>query len=372
MSNSATKSKVALIFGITGQTGSYLADHLISLDYTVHGVIRRSSNFNTQRLEHIFPLIRDTLHYGDVLDPISVLQIITAVQPDEIYNLAAQSHVKESFAIPYYTSQVDALGTLNILEGIRISNLTSKVKFYQANTSEMFGGCKQDYTPEQWERIQKTGYIETDRMFPKSPYAVAKLYSHHLVSVYRESYGMYAVSGICFNHESERRDPRFLPRKVSKTVARIYGGKEKTLVLGNLDACRDWGYAQDYAEAIWKVLQLEKPTDMIIATGKTHTVRYLVEVAFKAIGVEITWKGEGENEKGYDKDNNVVVEVSSRYYRPNEVHFLKGDASLAKRLLNWEQKISFEEMIKSMVMHDIAVEMPHINQSSLCAALLTR
>jgi|SRR6478609_2802305 len=348
--------KVAIIFGITGQTGSYLAEYLMEKNYIVHGVIRRSSSFNTGRLSKIWDSIRDTLHYGDVIDTAAVMTLIKEISPDEIYNLAAQSHVKVSFEMPHYTTHVDAVGTLNILEAIRFCDLQNKTKFYQANTSEMFGGHVEDYTPEQWQEILEHGMNEKTPMYPKSPYGAAKLYSHHLVKIYRDSYGIYAISGICFNHESERRDPRFLPRKVSRTVARIKSGKEKVLLLGNLNAERDWGYAPDYAKLIHKCLQLPQPTDMVIATGKTFSVRYLVEVAFKCVGIDITWKGEGLNEEGIDNNGNVLVKICPKFYRPNEVHYLKGDASLAKELLSWEPSITFEDMIANMVKYDTSLQ----------------
>jgi len=347
-------AKVALIFGITGQTGSYLAEHLLFLGYTVHGVIRRSSTFNTLRLEPIWKEIKDTLHYGDVIDPMSVTQIVKTIQPDEIYNLAAQSHVKVSFDMPHYTTSVDALGTLNILEAIRVNSLEKQTRFYQANTSEMFGGHPDDYPEDVWKDIKENGMNEQTPMYPKSPYGAAKLYSHNLVSIYRSSYGMFAVSGICFNHESERRDPRFVTRKVTRLVAQIAKGEEKKVLLGNLDAERDWGYAKDYAVAIYSTLQMEKPLDLVIATGETYSVRYLVEVAFKAVGKIIEWRGNGESEVGVDKETGtILVQVSEKYYRPNEVHYLKGDSSLARKVLDWNPSITFEDMIENMVKNDI-------------------
>lgn len=347
-------TKTALIFGITGQTGSYLAEHLLRENYIVHGVIRRSSTFNTERLKDIFMVIRDNLHYGDVIDTVSVLNLIKTIAPDEIYNLAAQSHVKVSFDMPHYTTQVDAIGTLNILEAIRLCGFESRTKFYQANTSEMFGGHEEDYSPNDWESILQYGMSEKTPMFPKSPYGAAKLYSHHLVKIYRDSYGIFAVSGICFNHESERRDPRFLPRKVTRSVAMIKSGKQEVLLLGNLNAERDWGYAPDYAKAIYSSLQCDTPSDLVIATGKTYPVRYLVEVAFKTIGKTIVWRGEEMDEEGVDADTGkILVKVDPKFYRPNEVHYLKGNASLAKEKLLWEPSVSFEEMITNMVKHDV-------------------
>lgn len=355
--------KTALIFGITGQSGSYLAEYLLKLGYCVHGVIRRSSTFNTGRLDPIWNIIKDNLHYGDVIDPISTMQIINSVSPDEIYNLAAQSHVKISFDMPHYTTQVDAVGTLNLLEIIRGSK--KFVKLYQANTSEMYGGNKEDYTSEQWEHIQKNGMNESTCMFPKSPYGAAKLYAHNLIDIYRKSYGIFAVSGICFNHESERRDPRFVTRKVTRSVAMIYVGKIEQFALGNLDTERDWGYASDYVIAMHRMLQLETPEDFVISTGCTHTVRYLVEKAFDAVGIVITWKGEGVNEKGIDaKTGKCLVAIDERFYRPNEVYYLKGDSTKAKQLLEWEPTWTFEKMIDGMVKHDIREQLDDKNKTS--------
>lgn len=350
--------KVALIFGITGQTGSYLAEHLKNQGYVVHGVMRRTSNFGTDRIAHIFPhdkthFARDDLHYGDILDGLSVLRIIQEIRPDEIYNLAAQSHVQVSFDLPLYSTQVDALGTLNILEAIRSLNMEN-TRFFQASTSEMYGGHPEDYTTDAWNHILDKGMREDTPFHPKSPYGVAKLYSHHLVRIYRDSYGIFACCGIAFNHESERRDPRFVTRKVTRTVARIVHGLDTELVLGNLNAVRDWGYAKDYAVAIHKMLQQDQPRDLVIATGKTHSVRYLVERAFKVVGIDIRWEGQDVDEKGYDvATGRCLVRLSPRYYRPNEVHYLKGDATRARQILNWKPSITFEDMIASMVKHDL-------------------
>lgn len=353
-------AKIALIFGITGQTGSYLAEYLKNKKgYVVHGVMRRSSHFGTNRIEHIFPGIRDDLHYGDILDGISVFHLIQKIRPDEIYNLAAQSHVQVSFELPLYTSQVDALGTLNILEAVRSLKMDKSVKIFQASTSEMYGGHPEDYTEQSWQEILQKGMNENTPFFPKSPYGVAKLYSHHLVKIYRESYGMFVCSGIAFNHESERRDPRFVTRKVTRTVARIVHGLDTELVLGNLNALRDWGYAKDYAVAINKILQQDEPRDLVISTGITHSVRYLVEVAFKVIGVKIRWEGTDVDEKGYDAaTGRCLIRLSPRYYRPNEVHYLKGDSTMARTILNWKPSVTFEEMITMMVKHDLQTEMP--------------
>jgi GDPmannose 4,6-dehydratase len=350
--------KVALVFGITGQTGSYLVEHLQNTgNYIVHGVIRRSSTFNTERIAQIFPVIRDNLHYGDIIDPMFVIEILNRVKPDEVYNLAAQSHVHVSFQLPLYSTQVNALGTLNILEGIRLCSLQKKTRFYQASTSEMYGGCESDYSEDAWKEIVAKGMNEKTAFHPKSPYGAAKLFSHHLVNIYRDSYGIFACSGICFNHESERRDPRFVTRKVTRTIARMQLGRENVLILGNLNAERDWGHASDYAKAMHRCLQQDEPTDVVIATGKTHSVRYLVETAFSAVGVTIRWEGENENERGVcAKTGKVLVQVSPKFYRPNEVHYLKGDSSQAKLKLNWEPQHTFELMIRSMVKNDLKTE----------------
>jgi GDPmannose 4,6-dehydratase len=358
MNNNINVQKVALIFGITGQTGSYLVEHLHNLsNYVVHGVIRRTSNFNTERIIGIFPSIRDNLHYGDILDPLFIINILNKIQPDEIYNLSAQSHVQVSFQLPLYSTQVNALGVLNLLEGIRLCELKDKTRLYQANTSEMYGGHYKDYDKSTWNAIQKYGMNEKTPFFPKSPYGAAKLFAHHLVNIYRDSYGIFVCSGICFNHESERRDPRFVTRKVTRTIARIFLGKEDVLVLGNLNAERDWGHAADYVKAIHLCLQQEKATDIVIASGKTHSVRYLVETAFAVIGVKIKWEGENENECGKcSSTGKTLVIISPKYYRPNEVHYLKGDANLANNLLGWKAETTFENMIHSMVKNDIRIE----------------
>ncbi|RKO93409.1 putative GDP mannose-4,6-dehydratase [Blyttiomyces helicus] len=300
-------SKVALIFGITGQTGSYLTDHLLSLGYKVHGVIRRSSNCTTHSLEHVFDRIRDNLHYGDVTDPLFLMKILKELKPHEIYNLAAQSHVAVSFELPACSTNVNCLA-------IRLCDLQKVSKFYQAGTSEMFGGQKEDFTEEEWENIQR--YL--------------------------------------FNHESQRRDPRFVTRKITVSVANIKKGIQDHLVLGNLNAERDWGHAEDYARAIHLCLQQESPVDVIIATGRTFSVRRLVEIGFAAINVNIIWEGEGEKEVGIEKKTGrVLVKISPQYYRPNEVHYLKGDSSLAKELILWEPKWTFEQMITEMVRSDL-------------------
>jgi len=351
--------KVALIFGITGQTGSYLVEHLLATgDYIIHGVVRRSSNFNTRRIDHVFESVRDNLHYGDIMDPVFVLSIVQRLRPHEIYNLAAQSHVKVSFELPFYTAQVDALGPLNVLEAIRMSELVGKTRFLQANTSEMFGGNEVDYTPAEWSKITKNGMDESTPMFPKSPYGAAKLYAHNLVQIYRDSYRMFACNAISFNHESERRDPRFVTRKVTRTVARMRLGLENKLVLGNLDACRDWGYAKDYAIALHLMLQQDVPRDLVIATGETHSVRELVEVAFeKGWGKRIRWNGRGCQERGMDAETGeILVEVDEKYRRPNEVDYLKGNSQLARKTLDWQPSTKFVDMINMMVTCDLRDE----------------
>lgn len=343
-------SKTALIFGITGQTGSYLAELLLEKGYVVHGVLRRSSNFTTQRIDHVFSRIRDNLHWGDILDPLFVSGIISKVRPDEIYNLAAQSHVAVSFELPYYTSQVDALGVLNVLETVRVLGMEKVTKIYQAGTSEMFGGNKEDYPDEVWKDILENGMSEETAFHPKSPYAAAKLYAHNLVKIYRDSYGIFACNGICFNHESERRDPRFVTRKVTRTVARISEELEKELVLGNLDAKRDWGHAKDYARGIFLIMQYEKPDDFVLCTGEVRSVRELVEKAFLEKGIPISWSGTGLEEVGSNElTGKTVVRVSEKYYRPNEVCFLKGNARKARNVLGWYPSISFDRMISDML-----------------------
>jgi GDPmannose 4,6-dehydratase len=354
------KGKIALIFGINGQTGSYLAEILLAKNYTVHGVIRRTSTFNTERLLHLFPKIRDNLHYGDVIDSCFIFSIIQKLQPDEVYNLAAQSHVMVSFENPLYTCSVDAIGTVNILEAIRSFHEIKKeksVKFYQAGTSEMYGGLEKDYEETMWANIKEKGMNEKTPMYPKSPYACAKLFSYNMVQNYRDAYGIWGGNGICFNHESERRDPRFVTRKVTRTVARIHLGLDTELILGNLNAKRDWGHAKDYAEGIYASLQLDKPIDVVFATGQSRSIKELVECAFSVIKISLRWEGTGKDEIGVDVNTNrVLVRVSEKYYRPNEVNFLKGDATLAKNLLGWEPKIQFEKMIENMVLTDLKTE----------------
>lgn len=341
--------KKALITGITGQDGSYLAEFLISKGYEVHGIKRRSSSFNTGRIDHIFTDKHEKskqkliLHYGDMTDSTNLIRIIQEVQPDEIYNLAAQSHVAVSFETPEYTGQADALGTLRLLEAIRMLNLQNKTKFYQASTSELFGNS--DEIPQS----------ESTPFKPRSPYATAKLYSYWITVDYREAYGIFACNGILFNHESERRGETFVTRKITRAVARIKHGLQKALYIGNLDAKRDWGHAKDYVEAMWLMLQQEKPDDYVVATGETHSVREFITLAFSCIGIEIEWIGSGINEKGIDKKTGKeLVFIDPKYFRPAEVNLLIGDATKARKKLGWEPKVRFTELVKLMIEGDLA------------------
>lgn len=344
--------KRALITGITGQDGSFLAEFLIEKGYEVHGIIRRSSSFNTQRIEHLYlkEWIKDqkqeraiNLHYGDMTDSSSLIRILQQIQPDEIYNLAAQSHVKVSFDVPEYTAETDAVGTLRLLEAIRILGLEKKTKIYQASTSELYG------------LVQEIPQKETTPFYPRSPYGVAKLYGFWITKNYRESYGMFAVNGILFNHESERRGETFVTRKITLAAARIAKGLQDKLYLGNLSALRDWGYAKDYVECMWLMLQHSTPEDFVVATGQAHSVREFCTLAFKYAGIELKWEGEGVNEKGIDaKTGKILVEVDEKYFRPAEVEQLLGDASKAQRLLGWNpRKTSFEDLVKIMVESDL-------------------
>ncbi len=344
--------KKALISGITGQDGSFLAEFLIEKGYEVHGIIRRSSSFNTSRIEHLYlkEWIKDqkqeraiNLHYGDMTDSSSLIRILQQIQPDEIYNLAAQSHVKVSFDVPEYTAETDAVGTLRLLEAIRILGLENKTKIYQASTSELYG------------LVQEIPQKETTPFYPRSPYGVAKLYGFWITKNYRESYGMFAVNGILFNHESERRGETFVTRKITLAAARIAKGLQDKLYLGNLSALRDWGYAKDYVECMWLMLQHETPEDFVIATGEAHSVREFCTLAFKYAGIELKWEGEGVNEKGIDvSTGRVLVEVDEKYFRPAEVEQLLGDATKAQTLLGWNpRKTSFEDLVKIMVEHDL-------------------
>ena len=351
-------NKVALITGVTGQAGSYLAEFLIEKGYEVHGIIRRSSSFNTERIEHLYfeEWVRDmkrgralNLHYGDMTDSSSLIRIIQQIQPDEIYNLAAQSHVKVSFDVPEYTAETDAVGTLRLLEAVRILGLEQKTKIYQASTSELFG------------LVQEVPQRETTPFYPRSPYGVAKLYGFWITKNYRESYGMFAVNGILFNHESERRGETFVTRKITLAAARIAAGEQDKLYLGNLSALRDWGYARDYVECMWLMLQHETPEDFVIATGEQHSVREFTERAFQEVGITLRWEGEGVDEKGIDTaTGRVLVEVDAKYFRPAEVETLLGDPTKAKTLLGWNpRKTSFEELVRLMVRHDVAYVQSH-------------
>ncbi|MEW4209505.1 GDP-mannose 4,6-dehydratase [Priestia megaterium] len=344
--------KTALITGVTGQDGSYLAELLLEKGYEVHGLIRRSSSYNQERLEDLLTeeaasaLLNNSnfhLHYGDVTDALNVTRIIGDIQPDEIYNLAAQSHVRVSFDMPGYTLDVDAKGTLNILEAVRILGLTDKTRVYQASTSELYG------------KVQEVPQKETTPFYPRSPYGVAKIYGFWITKNYRESYNMFAVNGILFNHESERRGETFVTRKITLAASRIAQGKQQKLTLGNLDSLRDWGYAKDYVECMWLILQHDKPEDFVIATGEMHSVREFVQLAFKHTGIEIEWSGEGLEEKGTNKaTGEVIVEIDPKFFRPAEVDQLLGDPTKAKTLLGWNPtKTSFEELVRIMVEEDM-------------------
>ena len=344
--------KVALISGITGQDGSFLAEFLIEKGYEVHGILRRSSSFNTGRIEHLYldEWVRDmqktrlvNLHWGDMTDSSSLIRIIQAVQPDEIYNLAAQSHVKVSFDVPEYTAEADAVGTLRMLEAVRILGLEKKTKIYQASTSELFG------------LVQEVPQKETTPFYPRSPYGEAKKYGFWITKNYRESYGMLAVNGILFNHESERRGENFVTRKITLAAARIAQGYQDKLYLGNLDSLRDWGYAKDYVECMWMILQHDTPEDFVIATGEYHTVREFCTLAFKEVGIELRWEGKGVDERGIDVvTGKELVAVDPKYFRPAEVEQLLGDPTKAKTLLGWNpRKTSFPELVKIMVKHDM-------------------
>ena len=340
------KKKTALIFGITGQDGSYLSEFLLKKKYTVHGVIRRSSSFNTGRVDHLYqdPHIRKRkfiLHYGDVTDAISVSSLIKEISPNEIYNLAAQSHVAVSFEVPEYTANADALGPLRILEAIRFHRLEKKTKFYQAGTSEMFG------------KVLQKPQNEKTPFYPRSPYGVAKVYAHWITINYREAYNIFASNGILFNHESERRGETFVTKKIVSALCRIKLGLQKKLYLGNLDSKRDWGHAMDYVEAMWKILQLKRPNDFVIATGKQYSVRQFVNLVSKKLKLNISWSGKGINEKAYNKKNKeVIVEIDKKYFRPLEVDTLLGDSSKARKVLKWRPKIKIEKLIEEMIVFE--------------------
>lgn len=338
-------SKVALITGITGQDGSYLAELLLEKGYEVHGIIRRHSTIATDRIDH---LVEDAslknrffLHFGDLTDSSNLAMLIMKIKPEEVYNLGAQSHVAVSFEVPEYTAEATGVGTIRLLEAIRQSGLD--IRFYQASTSELFGGL-----PDTAPQSERTPF------YPKSPYGVAKLYSYWITVNYRESYNMYACNGILFNHESPRRGEIFVTRKITMAVASIMAGKQEKLSLGNMDAKRDWGFAGDYIEGMWRMLQQDEPRDYVLATNETHTVREFVELAFAEVGIEIEWKGTGEDEKGYDKKTGrLMVDVDSRYFRPAEVELLWGDATKAETELGWERKVSFRKLVEMMVDEDM-------------------
>lgn len=339
--------KRALITGITGQDGAYLAELMLKKNYEVHGIKRRASQFNTDRIDHLYQDPHESerrfaLHYGDLTDSTNLIRIIQQVQPDEIYNLAAQSHVQVSFETPEYTANADALGALRLLEAIRILGLEKKTKFYQASTSELYG------------LVQETPQTEKTPFYPRSPYAAAKLYAYWITVNYREAYGIFGCNGILFNHESPIRGETFVTRKITRGLARIKLGFQDCLYLGNLDGKRDWGHARDYVELMWLMLQQEQPKDYVIATGRQHSVRDFVNVAGREVGIDIRWEGTGVEEKGYDRNTGkCIVAVDKRYYRPTEVDALLGDASLAREALGWKPKTSFEEMVAEMVAWDL-------------------
>ena len=341
-------SKVALITGVTGQDGAYLAELLLAKGYTVHGVKRRSSSFNTERVEHLYHDVHEgdvrfRMHYGDLTDATNLIRIVQEVQPDEIYNLAAQSHVQVSFETPEYTANSDGLGTLRLLEAIRILGLEKKTRFYQASTSELYG------------LVQETPQKETTPFYPRSPYAAAKLYAYWITVNYREAYGMHASNGILFNHEGPTRGETFVTRKITRAVAAIQLGLQKALYLGNLDAKRDWGHARDYVEGMWRILQQDKADDYVLATGETHSIREFVELAFGCVGRKIEWRGTGVDEKGVDvATGDVLIEVDPRYFRPTEVDLLLGDPSKAHAKLGWKHTTSFPELVREMVSSDLA------------------
>lgn len=349
--------KKALITGITGQDGSYLTEFLIEKDYQVHGIIRRSSSFNTGRIDHLYrdPHTNNTkmfLHYGDLTDSSNLNRLLEKIQADEIYNLAAQSHVKVSFEVPEYTAEVDALGTLRLLDAIRETGISCK--FYQASTSELYG------------KVQEIPQNEKTPFYPRSPYGVAKLYAFWIVKNYREAYNLFACNGILFNHESPRRGPTFVTRKITRAVAGIKLGLQPRLYLGNLDAERDWGYAPDYVEGMWKILQYKEPEDFVLATGESHSVREFVELAFAGVGMQIEWRGKGAEEQGIEiKSGKIVVEIDPKYFRPTEVELLIGDASKAEKLLNWSPRSNFHELVSKMVRADFDALENQLNRKNL-------
>ena len=340
--------KKALITGITGQDGSYLAEFLLEKGYEVHGIIRRSSSFNTWRINNLYKDVHEAkrffLHYGDLTDATNIIRLIKMIQPDEIYNLAAQSHVMVSFETAEYTANSDGLGVLRVLEAVRILDLTDKVRIYQASTSELYGDTQQ--APQN----------ENTPFCPSSPYAAAKLYAYWIIKNYREAYNIYACNGILFNHESPRRGQTFVTRKITMGLAKIKLGLQKKLYLGNLDAKRDWGYAKEYVEAMWLMLQQDKPIDLVIATGEAHSVREFVEETCKVLGIDLKWSGTGIDEKGIDcKTGKEIIEIDSKYFRPTEVNLLMGDPSKAKQEIGWEAKTKFEDLAKLMIEHDLKI-----------------
>jgi len=342
--------KVALITGITGQDGSYLAEFLLDKGYTVHGIIRRSSSFNTGRIAHLYDDPKShrqgkmILHYGDLIDGNCLVKIINTTKPTEIYNLGAQSHVKVSFDLAEYTAEVDGVGTLRLLDAIRTCGLSDSVKFYQASTSELYG------------KVQEVPQKETTPFYPRSPYGVAKLFAYWSVVNYREAYNMYACNGILFNHESPRRGETFVTRKVTRSLAKIHLNQMESFELGNLDSMRDWGHAKDYVEGMWLMMQQEKPDDFVLATGHMHSVREFVISAFKYIGMEILWEGKGDTEVGKEKSTGIIrLKVNPKFYRPTEVEQLLGDPTKAKNILGWEPKVAFDELVKDMMDSDIAL-----------------
>lgn len=347
ITNKDCTGKVALISGITGQDGSYLAELLLEKGYTVHGIIRRSSSFNTGRIEHIYKdqhekRAKMILHYGDLTDSTVLVHIISKVQPTEIYNLGAQSHVKVSFEMPEYTADVSGVGTLRILDAIRTCGLTKTVKFYQASTSELYG------------KVAEIPQSETTPFYPRSPYGVAKQYGYWIVVNYREAYDMFACNGILFNHESPRRGQTFVTRKITRAVSKISLGLQECLYLGNIEAKRDWGHAKDYVEGMWRMLQSDTPDDFVLATGETHTVREFVEKSFSVVGIDIIWEGKDENEVGKNSSTGeTIVKIDPQYYRPTEVEILLGDPAKAKKALGWERKVSFDDLVVEMVTEDL-------------------
>jgi len=339
--------KKALITGITGQDGAYLSEFLMQKNYEIHGIKRRSSTFNTQRIDHLYkdPHSENNkiiLHYGDLTDASNLIRLVQKIKPDEIYNLGAQSHVRVSFEIPEYTANTDGIGTLRLLEAIHILGMEKKIRFYQASSSEIFG------------KVQEIPQNEKTPFYPRSPYAIAKLFAYWITINYRESYGMYACNGILFNHESPLRGETFVTRKVTMAAARILLGLQDKLYMGNIDASRDWGFAGDYVELMWLMLQQEKPDDYVIATGETTTVRDFINMTFREIGIDLVWQGKGVNEKGINKKNSkVIIEIDPRYFRPTEVDLLIGDPSKARNKLGWEPKVKLSELIKMMIEYDI-------------------